>query len=159
MGERTSLALRYLFALMLAAWLHPAHARAISSCEILSITSVSFGGYRAGDGRPLDSTGNIVYTCHGVHGNDMLTIEISRSRSGHFEPRAMSGQGYELEYNVYLNAGRTRIWGDGTEGTNVYRRRPQDGREMSVPIYGRIPPRQSVPSGPYADTLIITMQF
>lgn len=136
-----------------------AHAAAVPRCAVVSTVSVGFGAYESGDSKPVDSTGSFAFECDEVGTNDLVAIEISRSRSGSFQPRAMTGPSPSFEYNLYLDAARTVVWGDGSAGTSVYRVRPVSGRAVSVPIYGRIPPRQNVRAGRYSDVVIITLMF
>jgi spore coat protein U-like protein len=136
-----------------------APAVASPRCGVVSTVSVGFGAYEAGHSKPVDSAGSVAFECEDVGTNDMIAIEISRSRSGSFQPRAMSGPSPNFEYNLYLDAARTVVWGDGSAGTSVYRVRPVSGRTFSVPIYGRIPPRQNVRAGRYSDVVIVTLMF
>jgi spore coat protein U-like protein len=41
----------------------------------------------------------------------------------------------------------------------VFRARPIPGRPTTLPVYGRIPPRQNVKAGPYSDVVIVTLNF
>jgi spore coat protein U-like protein len=136
-----------------------ARAVALPRCVVVSTSSIGFGAYESGDSKPVDSTGSVVFECEEVGSSDMVAIEISRSRAGSFQPRAMTGPSPSFEYNLYLDAARTVVWGDGSAGTSVYRVRPVSGRTVSVPIYGRIPPRQNVRAGRYSDVVIITLMF
>ena len=44
-----------------------------------------------------------------------------------------------LNYNVYTDAQRTIIWGDGTAGTQVFTENAQpNNHPVTVPVYGRI---------------------
>jgi spore coat protein U-like protein len=62
-----------------------------------------------------------------------------------------------LQYNLFTNAGRTLVWGDGTGGTSV--RTVGASRGQALPVFGRIPPLQDVASGSYSDTLVATFNF
>jgi spore coat protein U-like protein len=65
-----------------------------------------------------------------------------------------------LNYNLYLNAARTTIWGDGTGGTQEFTdHTPPFGRSIVVPIYGRIPALQDVSVGSFSNTITVTYQF
>ncbi len=136
-------------------------AIATTHCSLVSTTGLSFGHYNPDDRRPLDATAAVAVECSELGSTDVISIELSRSRSGGFAPRAMigSGSGTRFEYNLYLDAARTLIWGDGSSGTGVYRGRPVEGRTISVPIYGRIPPAQSVAGGRYDDVIIVTLNY
>ncbi|NNC64112.1 MAG: spore coat protein U domain-containing protein [Gammaproteobacteria bacterium] len=69
--------------------------------------------------------------------------------------------GYDAIYNLYSNPARTLVWGDGTGGSlTVFRSKPRPGRQnFSLPVYGRIPPTQSVSPGLYSDDIIVTIVF
>ena len=143
--------------LVLCALLVDESAEAASGCGVLSVTSVSFGDYSPRDHQPLDSTGSIVYQCRTAGGVEMVSIELSRSRAGGFQ-RTMTRGGHGLDYNIYLDAARTTVWGDGTAGTGVYRGRALS-QPVSVPVYGRLAPRQGLPGGSYTDLIVVTLVY
>ena len=66
-----------------------------------------------------------------------------------------------LSYNLYLDAARTTIWGDGTGGTQTFfNHNPQgNNRDIVIPIYGRVPAGQDVGAGTYTNTVTATVQF
>jgi spore coat protein U-like protein len=128
-------------------------------CSITNAVGPSFGPYDTLSASPRDSAGFISFRCDGVGPSDMLVIEISRGRGHSFMPRRMSRRGEKLEYNLYLDAARTIIWGDGSRGTSRYQVRPVEGRAESVPIYGRIPARQTVVPGSYSDHVMLTVNY
>jgi len=94
-----------------------AEARAMS-CSIVTSTGVSFGSYDVFDPTPRDSVGTITYRCTGV-GSDVVTIHLSQGGAPTFFPRRLTQGSYWLEYNLFLNAARTTIWGDGMGGTST----------------------------------------
>lgn len=125
-----------------------------------TVQPVDFGLYNPGSPAPLDVTGSVEVRCSGSPGSFVLTI--SQSSTGGFAPRRMVSGPYLLEYNLYADPARQRIWGDGTGGTVVNSgEKPSGGRPVSFsfPIYGRIFPRQSVGEGFYADTLLVTSVY
>jgi len=63
-----------------------------------------------------------------------------------------------LEYNLYTDAGRTTVWGDGT-ASSVTAAGTGSGAQQSLTVYGRIPASQSVPAGSYSDTVTATINF
>jgi spore coat protein U-like protein len=134
-------------------------AHATMSCTIERVTGVSFGSYDSGRSSPVDSAGLVAFRCTHVAPGDMITIELGRGDSNSFQPRAMTMRSEKLEYNLFLDAARTIIWGDGTSGTSTYVARPADGQSTQVPIFGRIPPRQSVRGGTYNDVIILTVLY
>ncbi len=129
------------------------------SCTIESITDLAFGRYVATQKKALDAVAFLVFSCTDVEGGDMVAIELGRSQTGDFSPRQMIGPGSPVRYNLYSNAGRTRVWGDGSADTVDVRVRPQRGRSTSVAIYGRVPPAQRVTPGIYSDTIVVTLMF
>ncbi len=62
----------------------------------------------------------------------------------------------ELAYNIYLDAARTVVWGDGAGGTQTLE--VQNG-DRSVSFYGRISAGQDVAAGPYSDAIVVTFNF
>ena len=90
-----------------------------------------------------------------------VTIAIGPSgTSGGFVPRQMRSASSpdRLNYNLFVNAGRSTVWGNGAAGTstvllnNVRRNRPE-----VTTIYGRIPAGQDVSVGSYFDSLTVTI--
>lgn len=62
-----------------------------------------------------------------------------------------------LIYNIYSDAARTFIWGDGTDNSVTIS--GQTGATGQHPLYGRISARQNVSVGNYSDTIIVTIVF
>jgi spore coat protein U-like protein len=152
-----------LLALSLGVWLASClwlgRAEAQSRCTIITTTAVSFGAYHPFDDRPLDSAGMLTLECAEVPAGSSLRITISRGQSGSFSPRRLRFRNHALLYNLFLDAARSMIWGDGTGGSAVYTARAPAGRPLSIPIFGRIPPRQNVAPGTYTDRLILTVNY
>ena len=73
--------------------------------------------------------------------------------------RAMSNGPHSLAYNVYLDAARTIVWGDGSNGTSAYGPVKPNPGTNTVWIYGRIFARQNVTVGTYSDTLTVTIVY
>jgi spore coat protein U-like protein len=134
-------------------------ASAQMSCSISSTVGPSFGGYDTLRHEPTDSAGFVTFRCEGVGPSSTIVIELGRGQAPSFMPRRMQRRSQHLEYNLYLDAARTQVWGDGSRGTLRYQARPVEGRTESVPIYGRIPPRQAVAPGAYTDQIMLTMHY
>jgi spore coat protein U-like protein len=91
------------------------------------------------------------------------TISLNNgSNSTSFAARKMNVNTNFLNYNLYLNTGRTSVWGDGTAGTATV----ADSMNMLLgsgiklyPIYGGIPIGQNVPAGVYTDTITVTVTY
>lgn len=125
----------------------------------LSSTSMVFGTYDVLVTTPLDTAGSIVYRCTQRDHNIMITLD--RGGGATFATRRMVKGFEQLLYNLYLDAARTVIWGDGTGGTQAFFiGNPQaNNQDLTVPIFGRIPARQDRGIGSYTDTIIVTLNF
>jgi spore coat protein U-like protein len=138
-------------------WLFSASdAAAQASCTI-SVTSVSFGSYNVFNTSALDSSGSITYNCNNKASN--VSISLGKGSSSTFSPRTMTKGGEALSYNLFMDASRTTIWGDGTSGTSIYTRNNPPNNSVSLPIYGRVSAAQDVSAGTYSDTVLATINF
>ncbi len=134
-------------------------ARADIRCSIEGVTSVSFSDYNVFETSPKDGQGSVTYSCRGV-GQRTVSIDLSSGFSGLFNPRRMTSSRGVLPYNLFLDPACTTIWGDGTGGSSRYGPlSPPNNTAVVVLIYGRIPPRQDVAPGSYADSVILTLNF
>ena len=132
--------------------------RVEAACS-LSSTSMVFGTYDVLVATPLDTTGSVVYRCTQRDHNIMITLD--RGGAASFATRRMVKGSDQLLYNIYLDAARTVIWGDGSGGTQAFfTRNPQgNNQDLTVPIFGRVPARQDLGVGAYTDTIIVTLNF
>jgi spore coat protein U-like protein len=122
-------------------------------CSV-SVGAIAFGAYDSFSPLPLDSTGVIELDCP----PGRATIALGTGQSGTFTPRALSGPGGErLSYNLYLDATRAVVWGDGTGGTVTAPFSTDRGRRLTV--YARVFAGQDVSAGTYADTIVLTVDF
>jgi spore coat protein U-like protein len=146
-----------LAAIILLIGLAPGTAAAIN-CRV-TVVPFAFGNYSPGDTVPLDVTGNIDVRCQGTPGSFLATL--STGTSGSFAERHMLSSPSIMLYNFYINPARTIVWGDGTGGSQpIIRVKSRPGRQdFALPVYGRIPPAQSVSSGAYSDDIIVTIVF
>ena len=146
--------------------------RARVACALEATSSMAFGGYDTMSNNPLDELGRVAYRCYRVapppgsvataadddSGQRVVTISISAGNSGNFN-RYMSGP-ERLRYNIYLDASKTSVWGDGTGGTNVYTGQVDPNNQTTtVPVFGRAFGGQDVVAGAYGDNLIVTLDF
>lgn len=130
------------------------------SCQIVRVDAVFFGLYDPFYNGHTDSTGAVVFRCTDVQPTDSVVVELDRGGSGTFAPRKMSGGGWELAYNLYLDAARTVVWGDGTSGTGRYGPSlPPENEDVVVTIYGRVPSRQNLGASSYQDDLVVTLTY
>ena len=146
--------------LVVATWLLSTtgvHAQLAPSCTI-SVTSVAFGSYNVFTTTPADSTGTITYRCNSQATN--ISISLSDGSGSSFNPRTLRKGSEVLDYNLYTNAARTTIWGDGTGGTSVFTQgNPPNNQNVNLTVYGRIPAQQDVSAGNYSDTVLAIINF
>ena len=127
-----------------------------ADCSITT-TGVNFGPYDVFDSSPVDSTGSVRYQCSG--NTNSFTIAIGRGSSPTFMPRTLRNGADAMDYNLYVDAARTSVWGDGTSGTTLFTVSNPTGKAVNVPIFGRIQPGQDIAAGTYSDSIVVTIQF
>lgn len=148
-GRASLLAIVLLFA---GAW----DARA-ETCTV-STTSLNFGTYNVFASAPTDSTATVVLDCQG-NARD-VRISIGRGSASTFGSRRMSKGSERLFFNVYRDAARTAIWGDGTGGSQVeIVDRVQNNQPHQVVVYGRVPAGQDVSAGTYSESVTVAIDY
>ena len=146
-------------ALCVAGCLAP--SRAAVSCTI-SATAVRFGNYNVFKGTATNSNGSVTYNCAGFPlplGSGPVTIFLGKGASPTFTPRFMRSGVNNLNYNLFLDAGLTQIWGNGTGGTSFYSATAVNGARVTVTVFGSVPAGQDARVGAYTDTIRATINF
>jgi spore coat protein U-like protein len=87
-----------------------------------------------------------------------VSVSISTANN----TRSMQGPRRSLAYQLYVDAARTQIWGDGTSGTSPITGTLTVASNGSVTqsfyVYGRVAGGQnSAEAGSYLDTLVVTL--
>lgn len=159
---------RALLAMLLMACLYrpdPAEAACnrLSFCTCtVTATGVSYGTYDTLAPSSDDASGSVRVRCTLLVAlSGSFTIDLSAGSSGSYAGRTMRSGAQILPYNLYTNAARTQVWGNGTGGSA---RVTQSFSgllvvDRSVPVYGRIPSRQNVRAGAYSDTIVVTVTY
>ena len=144
-------------------------AQAAVDCSVTA-SGVAFGTYDPSLGTADDSTGSIVVSCTyaGPGGSDTAnyTVRLSTGTSGSFVPRKLSAGASQLNYNLFRDAARTQVWGNGTSGSflvpGTMRVGPGQGnstRTNTHDIFGRVPAQQDAAIGAYTDTIQVTVAY
>lgn len=131
-----------------------------ASCTVLAGNAVSFGAYDPTLAADHPGTGTITVRCRGAVKKITVEVSLSPGTSGNFFARTMRHStlaGELLSYQLYVDAARSRIWGDGSPGTSTGLIDPDLSETISV--FGAIPARQSSRLGTYSDTVVITINF
>ena len=131
------------------AWAH--------KCD-LTTSALDFGSYDTETSTPLDVAGSIGVSCRG--NISTVLLRLSPGSGGNANNRQMVSTNGVLGYNLFTNPNRTRIWGDGSGGTDVVVRVGGRGRnDWDIPVYGRIFARQDPWPGDSVDNIVITVTF
>lgn len=151
------------------AWLllaDPAAVRA-ADCSVGTV-STAFGIYDPLSPSPNDNgVGAVEVTCQYTGQNERVAYRVSLSRGigGSYTPRQMASGGERLAYNLYQEASRVTIWGDGTGGSFPLNGQlpilnpGQRVRRATHSIYGRIPAVQDIAVGSYSDVVTVTVDW
>jgi spore coat protein U-like protein len=135
-----------------------AHAQ-VSSCTV-SASGVAFGVYDPTSPAALASSGTIAVSCTVPSGHNPVTIAFSTGSSGTFGARKMVSGTDTLNYNLYLDAAYTQVWGDGTGNTVTDTQFVTHGKPaFSATVYGMMPALQSAAAGTFSDTITVTVSF
>jgi len=126
-------------------------------------TTVAFGNLNI-DGSPTDGAGGIDVTC--TSGTAWTAVAAAGAGEdatvGGRKMTRVSGLGEVLNYNLYIDTGRSVIWqddpgdGEGQDEPPLYTG-IGTGSAQIFSVYGRVPGGQTVPPGDYADTVIVTL--
>ena len=141
-------------ALMWASLLAPGIAQPACSVDP---TPVAFGAYAPLNDAPADTAGTLRVSCDTVTVG--YTLLLSPGGAGSYSPRRLSGGAYTLAYNLYADALRTVVWGDGSGGTTTVSGAFALPGAVDHTVYGRLPARQNVGTGAYSDTITVTVNF
>jgi spore coat protein U-like protein len=136
----------------------PARAAA-GTCSVASVSPVAFGGYDVFDAAPVDSTGSITLECTDVTQDDAVRVSLEPGGGGTFAGRRLIAGAFALAYQLYLDAARHTVWGDGTGGTTAYGPLPASEGTTTLTIFGRVPAGQDVGAGVYGDTITVTVEL
>ena len=128
-----------------------------ASCTTTT-AGLSFGTYDAQSPTPDDAGGTITVTCAGEGWLLFPSVSLSTGSSGSYASRQLANGANSLQYNIYTNAARTQVWGDGSGGTSTVTMTVFFG-SGSRSIYGRIPFGQMVAAGMYGDLIVVSVDY
>jgi spore coat protein U-like protein len=150
-------------------WFALPHAARAQSCGVTD-TAMNFGAYNAMTNANHDANGVVQVYC--IIQKVPVVISLDQGLTGTYAARRMTTTGGFMTYNLYTNAGRTTVWGNGTGGTQTVScttgtdsANGCDGSTQFVftvvtyPVYGRIPTPQNVVAGNYTDSVTVTITF
>ena len=118
-----------------------------------------YDGVVANASNALEATATVISTCtSGVEALITMNAGASAGSGTADAPvrRMTAGPGKYLDYQVYSNVARDRVWGN-TVPTGVALN--GTGVSQSLTIYGSIPSAQVVPEGDYSDQIYVTISY
>ncbi len=143
----------------------------------LNVTDIPFGSVTQLNPEPVDVQGSLTVQCQ-AELDDLqglpptatvdYTLSMNGGGSGNPATRAMQGPGGALGYNIYVDAGRQTVWGDGSNATQMVggqfvftQLQVLGGAQQSADhiSFARIPAGINVAPGLYADTVTVTLVF
>jgi spore coat protein U-like protein len=146
---------------VLAAWAHTALAQTadlnvtaqiVENCTLNGGT-IDFGTYSSTGGTATEGEGTFSYQC--TSGTDIV-LSLNQGIQPEGGRRAMAnGGGGTLLYELYTDAGRLNVWGEGPEEGLVVT--GTAASQQTVQVFGSIDAGQEEPAGTYNDTVQITL--
>lgn len=132
----------------------PSFAEA-ANCRFASVwppSTLAFGTYSP-FGSFVDGSMSFLIGCSA---KATPSLQLSTGSSPAYFPRTMTNGANTLPYNLYVDSGRSVVWGDGTAGT------AENGGEtffnlLLVTVYGRIGAGMDSVAGAYTDTINIRL--
>lgn len=131
-----------------------------SSCTV-SGSNLNFGSAidPLAAGVPLDASSNLTVSCsNSTPYSVSLNAGANAGGTANFTSRAMISGGNSLAYQLYLDSGRSSVWGDGTS-SSATKSGTGTGSAQTIPVYGRIPSLANVVPGSYTDTVTVTVSY
>jgi spore coat protein U-like protein len=127
-----------------------ASSPAAAACSV-SAQGVAFGNYDPLSATALNGVGNVHVSCNLL--SPIVTVSLD-SGGGTVADRRMTAGAAQLHYNLYLDASRLFVWGEGSASVTS-----AVVLNLDLPVYGRIPALQNVPAGTYLDSVTVTIAY
>ena len=130
-------------------------ARVEAVCEVTA-SDLNFGTYTSQAGAPLQGTTLLRATC--TPGSSYnVGLNEGTSPGATVNQRKMVSGAQALNYQLYSDASRSRIWGN-TPGTDTVTG-VGTGLAQDHTVFGAVPAAQVVPAGDYADTITVRIYY
>ncbi|MET0519259.1 MAG: spore coat U domain-containing protein [Burkholderiaceae bacterium] len=130
-----------------------------SSCTV-SGSALNFGSAidPLATATPLDATSTLTVTCTNTTPYTVaLNAGTNAGGPSNFTTRTMKSGANTLGYQIYLDSGRSTVWGDGTASST--KAGTGTGGAQALTVYGRIPSLANVVPGAYTDTVTVTVSY
>jgi len=108
---------------------------------------------------PVDASSALTVQCTNTTPYAVsLDAGLNAGGAGNFGSRSMKSGSNALAYQLYVNAGRTTVWGDGSGGSSTASG-TGTGSTQNITVYGRVPSLSGVVPGTYTDTVTVTITY
>lgn len=128
-----------------------------ASCNV-SATTLNFGTYDPAAASALDGTSTISVFC--TSGTPYTAGLNVGSGGGSFTTRTIANGGNTLNYNLFRDAARSQVWGDGSGSTFTV---AGTGSGLltanTLTVYGEVAIAQDKPAGTYSSTITVTVTY
>lgn len=129
-------------------------ATVISSCSV-SAGNLAFGNYDALSALPTNATSSVTVQCT-LQSPYSLGLNAGTGTGATVAVRKMTKGVDTLNFALYKDASHLVLWGDTgadlVSGTGT-------GAAVVITVYGQVPAAQNVPTGAYADTVTVTVNY
>lgn len=135
-------------------------ATVTSACTV-SGTTLNFGSSidPLAAATPIDTTSTLTVQCTNTTPYAVaLNAGANAGGASNFSSRTMKSGSNTLGYQLYLDSGRSSVWGDGTASSSTSSG-TGTGSAQSLTIYGRLPSLANVVPGSYTDTVTVTISY
>lgn len=133
-----------------------------SLCRI-EATQMAFGTYNSRAASAQDITATITVACVALGPRASAVSFTVTPLESAATGRGMRNGGRQMRYQLYVDAARTRPWGDGTAGTTALQGSgtvaPSVPLRASFTLYGRVLARQQLQAGSYVDTIPLQLRW
>lgn len=130
-------------------------ATAVDSCDVTA-TDLSFGTYDPLNPSPTDADSVVTVTCT-VDTGYVIGLDAGVGNGASTDTRKLSNGNQAIDYSLYRDSGRKLVWGNTGDADTAAGM--GTGMPVETPVYGRIPPGQTVKRGVYIDTVTVSVMF
>lgn len=133
-----------------------------ATCTV-STTGLAFGSHDPISGSPTDTLGTISVTCTGTIGENVSYQIALSTGTGSYSNREMSGGVQTMMYNIFTDASRSVVWGDGSGSTGTVADAYTLDSTMvtrDYTVYSRTYSGQySLTAQSYSDSILVTLSY
>lgn len=122
----------------------------------VTATDLDFSNYNAQSGSPLLGQTMMQVNCtpgSGYH----IALNAGTSPGATVNQRKMVSGANRLDYQLYSDANRTKIWGNTVPVNTVFG--VGTGVAQQLTVFGSVPAAQVVPAGSYTDTITVNIYY